>query len=122
MRSRKDDRRGAPRFETVEPLWGTLGFAQALRLLNVSRHGVQIESPHPLPVHSAHRLLLRSLRTPGEVRARVCHSTRMQRTDGTHAFLVGLEFVAPARALVDEIDALVAAAGLSGSEGSGEGR
>lgn len=116
-RSGKQDRRGAARYETLAPLWGALGVSQELRLRNLSAGGVLVESPHPVPEDTVHRVSLPFVSGGREVRARVCHVRREMRADGASTYLVGMEFVAAPPALIAEIEMLVAAGLRSLEEG-----
>jgi PilZ domain len=108
-RSGKEDRRGAARYETAAPLWGALGLSQELRLRNLSAGGLLVESPHPVPADTVHRVALPFVSGGQELRARVCHVRRETRADGSSTYLVGMEFVAAPPTLIAEIELLVAA-------------
>jgi hypothetical protein len=108
MDHRKSDRRNARRYEAVEPMWGTVGLTRELTLRNISRGGIQIVSPSALQLNSAHTILLPFLRYGAAITARVRYSTPVEHDAGAPLFHVGLEFIAPSPAVVEEIDLLVA--------------
>ena len=105
---RKSDRRAARRYETVEAMWGTIGVTRELTLCNIGRGGVQVESPVPLPLNSAHTITLPFLRGAASVTARVRHATPIDGSGGARGYRIGLEFIAPSPAVVEQIDLLVA--------------
>ena len=107
MDHRKSDRRSARRYETLGPMWGTVSLTRELVLRNIGRGGVQIESPCTLPLNSAHTVVLPFLREASPITARVRYAA--PENGAARAFRIGLEFVAPPPAVVNEIDALVAA-------------
>lgn len=105
---RLGDRRAALRFEIIGQLWGALETIDHLRLHNLARGGALVESgtaPDPE--------LFRTMRfglagTVHDIPVRICHVTPSRTPDGER-YLVGLQFVDPSVAALEQIDRIVEA-------------
>lgn len=76
----------------VRPLWGTLHFAVAVEIVNVSPLGALVSSPVSLPLDSIQHLRIIAGAHEVEIDARVCHA-RPHVHQGEPGQLIGLEFL-----------------------------
>ena len=111
IKERLGDRRGDLRFEIIGQLWGTLETVEPLPLRNVGRGGALVESRLPLSSDSVHGVRLAYDARTATIQARVCHVTPIVSPSGAERYLIGLEFLEPEPAALEQIDNLVAASG-----------
>jgi hypothetical protein len=102
-RMRGNDRRGAPRFEILGSLKGTLVATGILPVRDLSRGGALIESPRPLPLNSIRVLRLESPGGAAVVRGRVVRTSPSPDAE----YMVAFEFVAPDAATLDAIQQML---------------
>ena len=88
------DRRGRIRLEVVGSLWGTLEISRPARVLNISGHGVLVESPIPAAINSTQTIRLVVDGEEVRVDAQVRHVLRVEPSgvEDTH-YQIGLEFL-----------------------------
>jgi hypothetical protein len=110
-KDRLGDRRRDLRFEIIGQLWGSLETVEPLPLRNVGRGGALVESRLPLASDSVHGVRLAYDAHTTTIQARVCHVTPIVSPEGTERYLLGLEFLEPESAALEQIDNLVAASG-----------
>jgi hypothetical protein len=91
VKMRANDRRGAPRFEIVGSLHGTLVGTGTLAVRDLSFGGALVQSPRALATDSVHTLKLDGIGGTVVVRARVARCSPSRGTDFTVAF----DFIAP---------------------------
>ena len=106
MMRAQGDRRAQVRFEVFGAFWGTFDAGDAVRVIDLSRHGVLIETHQPLAVESIQSVCLRLDGQPALAEARVRH-VHASHID-TKRFLVGLEFLSTSTAFLDAVDRLMA--------------
>jgi len=109
VRRKLGDRRVRPRFDIVGDLWGTLESVLRLPVRNVGRGGALIHSHVPLSSGSVHRLTLESAGVPLTTQVRVQRVEPRNSRDGERTYLIGVEFVSPHPALLEQVDRWVAA-------------
>lgn len=109
MRRKLGDRRIRPRFDIVGDLWGTLESALRLPVRNVGRGGALIHSHVPLSSGSVHQLTLETAGVPLTTQIRVQRVEPRSGRDGDRTYLIGVEFMAPHPALLEQVDRWVAA-------------
>ncbi len=101
-----DDRRQEPRFEIAG---GPPAFVQGiepLRVHNLSREGVLIESMAPVPVGSVLAVQLINRASSFQLQATVRRQTPSRLANGEPRYLVGLEFInldEPAKAWLTDV-------------------
>jgi hypothetical protein len=110
-KDRLGDRRRDLRFEIIGQLWGSLETVEPLPLRNVARGGALVESRLPLASETVHNVRLAYEAHTTTIAARVCHVTPIVSPDGTERYLVGLQFLEPDSAAIEQIDNLVTASG-----------
>ena len=106
FKERLGDRRTDLRFEIIGQLWGSLETVESHPLLNLTRGGVLIESRTRLNAVRAVRFAFNG--TSHDIQVKVRHVTSEPVPDGGR-YLVGLEFVEPSAAALEQIDRVVAA-------------
>src|SRR5262249_1275229 len=101
------DRRHRSRVEVLERVQGELrALAMPVALLNLSQGGFLMQVPVAFTVGGCHDFRFTALGTnPIVLSARVIHTTSA--TDGSAAYLVGLEFVEVDENTERDIDALI---------------
>src|SRR5262245_34203774 len=107
------DRRARVRMEVLGTLWGTLELREAARVLNISASGALIDSPQPAALESAMPV---SLVVEGEevaVETKVRHLRQIVREGEAPRYHIGVEFVAPPRALLRSIEQIASRTGES---------
>jgi hypothetical protein len=87
------DRRLASRFEIVGKPWAFVETREPLRVRNVSREGMLVESETPLAVGSVHEFQMITGATTARIRAAVRHLSPPGPTGAGQRYLVGLEFL-----------------------------
>jgi hypothetical protein len=88
------DRRSASRVEIIGKPWGTLETLEPLRVRNLSREGMLLESATPLAVGSVHVFQVVDGTVTARIRAAVRHvSPVRQAGGGGQWYLTGLEFL-----------------------------
>ena len=107
-KERLGDRRTDLRFEIIGQLWGSLDTVEAHPLLNLARGGALIESRARLNPDAVRAVRIAFNGTSHDIPVRVRHMTSQTVSDGER-FLVGLEFVEPSAAALEQIDRVVAA-------------
>jgi hypothetical protein len=108
FKERLGDRRTDLRFEIIGQLWGSLETVESHPLINLARGGALIETrtrPNPDAVRAV-RLAFNG--SSHDIQVKVRHVTSEAVPDGER-FLVGLEFVEPSGAALEQIDKVVAA-------------
>ncbi len=110
-KDRLGDRRSDLRFEIIGQLWGSLEAVEPLPLRNVGRGGALVESRLPLAADTVHGVRLAYNARTSTLQARVRHVTPIVSPLGTERYLIGLEFLEPEEAALEQIDTLVAASG-----------
>jgi hypothetical protein len=108
FKERLGDRRTDLRFEIIGQLWGSLETVESHPLINLARGGALIETrtrPNPEMVRAV-RLGLDG--ASHDIQVRVRHVTAEAVPDGER-YLVGLEFVEPSAAALEQIGRIVAA-------------
>jgi c-di-GMP-binding flagellar brake protein YcgR len=108
FKERLGDRRTDLRFEIIGQLWGSLETVEHLPLRNLARGGALIESRMPLTAEMVRAVRLVFNGTTHDIEAKVRHVTSEKLSDGER-YLVGLEFVEPSAAALEQIDRIVAA-------------
>jgi hypothetical protein len=108
FKERLGDRRSDLRFEIIGQLWGSLETVEHLPLRNLARGGALVESRLPINPEMVRSVRLTIGDQVSDIQVRVRHVTT-EKGEGGDRFLVGLEFVAPSAAALDQIDRIVAA-------------
>jgi hypothetical protein len=108
FKERLGDRRMDLRFEIIGQLWGSLETVESHPLLNLARGGALIESRVRLNPDAIRAVRFAFNGTSHDIQVRVRHVTSEAVSDGER-FLVGLEFVEPSAAALEQIDRAVAA-------------
>ena len=92
----KKDRRRSQRFDVSRDVKGRIKPTMEVRILNMSQHGILIESPCGLPPAGMCELTVESPKGPKVIRARVarCRAQMVKQDDGKVVirFHAGLEF------------------------------
>ena len=92
----KKERRRSPRFDVTDVVTGRIKPTMEVRIINVSQHGMLIESPCGLPPAGMCELTVESPSGPKVIRGRVarCRAQMVKQDDGsvTIRFHAGLEF------------------------------
>ena len=108
FKERLGDRRTDLRFEVIGQLWGSLETVESHPLLNLTRGGALIESRTRLTPDAVRAVRFGFNGTTHDIPVRVRHVTPEMASAGAR-FLVGLEFIEPSAAALEQIDHLVAA-------------
>jgi c-di-GMP-binding flagellar brake protein YcgR len=108
FKERLGDRRTDLRFEIIGQLWGSLDTVEDFPLRNLARGGALVESPMPLSPEMVRAVRLAFDGTTHDIQVKVRHVTSEKMSDGERYF-VGLEFVDPSAAALEQIDRIVAA-------------
>ena len=108
FKERLGDRRSDMRFEIIGQLWGALEVVDYLPIKNLARGGALVEAQASIGAESFRALRFGFNGTTQEVTVRVRHVTARKTTDGDR-YLVGLEFVDPSAAALDQIDRIIEA-------------
>jgi PilZ domain len=108
FKERLGDRRTDLRFEIIGQLWGALEAIDYLPLKNLARGGALVEAQTPVGAESFRALRFGFNGTTQEVAVRVRHVTTQKTPEGDR-YLVGLEFVEPSAAALDQIDRIIEA-------------
>ena len=87
------DRRLASRFEIVGKPWGSVETLEPLRVRNLSREGMLVESSTPLEVGSVHEFQLINGIVTARIRATVRHVSSALQVGSEPRYLVGLEIL-----------------------------
>ena len=91
-----DERRKSPRFDVTQEVQGNIKPTMAVRIVNISIHGMLIETPFGLPPSGICELTVDAPSGPIQIRARVarCRANMVKNGDGTASirFNAGLEF------------------------------
>jgi hypothetical protein len=87
------DRRLASRFEIVGKPWGTLETLEPLRVRNLSREGMLLESATPLAVGSVHVFQVVNGTVTARIQAAVRHVSSARQAGSGQWYLTGLEFL-----------------------------
>ena len=90
---RLGNRRLASRFEVVGKPWASVETFETLRVRNLAREGMLVESETPLAVGSVHEFQLVSGTVMAHVRAAVRHLSSARQAGSERWYLVGLEFL-----------------------------
>jgi hypothetical protein len=85
------DRRSASRFEIVGKPWGSVETLEPLRVRNLSREGMLVESGTPLAVGSVHEFRLINGIVTARIRAAVRHVSPAPQAGSERGYLVGFE-------------------------------
>ncbi len=92
----KKDRRRSQRFEVNQELAGQIKPTMTVRVLNISEHGLLIESPIGLPLTGTWNVTVKAPSGPKIIRARVarCRLKMVMQDDGSVArvYHTGLDF------------------------------
>ena len=92
----KKDRRRSERFDVADGVKGRIKPTMEVRIVNISQHGMLIESPCGLPPAGMCELTIEGPGGPRVIKARVarCRAQMVKRNDGSVAirFHAGLEF------------------------------
>jgi hypothetical protein len=92
----KKDRRRSERFEVTDGVTGRIKPTMEVRIVNISKHGMLIESPCGLPPAGMCELTVEGPSGPRVIRARVarCRAQMVKQDDGgvVIRFHAGLEF------------------------------
>ncbi len=100
------DRRQVPRFEFVGDQMGSLKGLESLRVRNLGRDGLLVESVSPIAVGSILGFTMIHGTSSAELQATVRHQSTPRETDAGPRYLVGLEFMnlaAPAKAWIEDV-------------------
>jgi hypothetical protein len=108
FKERLGDRRTDLRFEIIGQLWGSLETVETLPLRNLARGGALVESRMPLSQETVRAVRLAFGDQTNDIQVRVRHVTTESAGDGER-YLVGLEFIEPSAAALEQIDRIVAA-------------
>jgi hypothetical protein len=108
FKERLGDRRTDLRFEIIGQLWGSLETVEPHPLVNLARGGALIESRTRLNPDAVRAVRFQFNGTSHDIPVKVRHVTSEPAPDGER-FLVGLEFVEPSAAALEQIDKVVAA-------------
>jgi hypothetical protein len=107
FRSREADRREAVRFEIIGHRGATLVVTEVLRVVNLSRGGLQLETARPLGDQGVYTLQLESNAVISSVQARVLRVSRLAHD----TYNVALEFLTNEPAAAASIDRMLEGAG-----------
>lgn len=108
FKERLGDRRSDLRFEIIGQLWGSLETVEQLPVRNLARGGALVESRLPLNPEGVRAVRLVTDGASHDIQVKVRHVTATKEADGEHYF-VGLEFVDPSAAALEQIDRIVSA-------------
>ncbi len=108
FKERLGDRRGDLRFEIIGQLWGSVETVADLPLRNLTRGGALVESRLPLNAEAVRAVRLVQGDEASDVQVKVRHVTAQRGADGEHYF-IGLEFIEPSAAALEQIDRIVSA-------------
>jgi hypothetical protein len=108
FKERLGDRRSDLRFEIIGQLWGSVETVADLPLRNLTRGGALVESRLPLNAEAVRAVRLLKGNESSDIQVRVRHVTAQQGADGEHYF-IGLEFIEPSAAALEQIDRIVSA-------------
>ena len=116
-----DERRRSARYEVTQEVKGRVRPTMDVRVINISEHGMLVETPFGLPPAGTCEMTLQFAGGEMVIRARVarCRANMVKRGDGTPVvrFRAGLEFFADFAA-GREVKALIAA--VCSMKGKGE--
>ena len=87
------ERRLASRFEVVGKPWASVETLETLRVRNLAREGMLVESATPLAVGSVHEFQLINGTVTARIRAAVRHLSSAREAGSGQWYLVGLEFL-----------------------------
>ena len=91
-----DDRRRSKRFDLETEITGKIRPTMEVKVLNLSEHGMLIETPFGLPPSGTCELTVQAPSGPKVIRAKVarCRANMVKKDDGTVSILfhAGLEF------------------------------
>ena len=118
FKDRLGDRRSDLRFEIIGQLWGALETVESHPLLNLARGGALIASRTRVNPEVVRAVRFEFNGTSNDIPVKVRHVTAEQTGEGER-FLVGLEFVEPSVAALEQIDKVVAAR-LAGTKPAAE--
>jgi hypothetical protein len=107
-KERLGDRRNDLRFEIIGQLWGSLETVEPHPLVNLARGGALIESRTRLNPEMVRVVRFQFNGASHDIQAKVRHVTADTAPDGER-FLIGLEFIEPSAAALEQIDKVVAA-------------
>jgi len=92
----KEDRRRSQRYDLETEISGQIRPSMEVKVLNLSEHGMLIETPFGLPPSGTCELTIKAPSGPKVIRARVarCRANMVKKDDGTVSILfhAGLEF------------------------------
>ena len=108
FKERLGDRRTDLRFEIIGQLWGSLETVESHPLVNLARGGALIETRARLNPDAVRSVRFAFNGTSHDIQVKVRHVKSEPAPDGER-YLVGLEFVEPGAAALDQIDRVVAA-------------
>jgi len=108
FKDRLGDRRTDLRFEIIGQLWGSLETVELHPLLNLARGGALIETRARLNPEAVRSVRFGFNGTSHDIQVKVRHVKSEPVPDGER-FLVGLEFIEPSAAALEQIDKVVAA-------------
>ena len=83
----------ASRCEIAGKPWGSLETLDPLRVRNLTREGMLVESPTPLEVGSVHEFQLINGTVTARIRAAVRHVSSARQIGSGRGYLVGLEIL-----------------------------
>jgi hypothetical protein len=87
------DRRSASRFAIVGKPWGSVETLEPMRVRNLTREGMLVESATPLAVGSVHEFQLINGTVTARIRAAVRHVSSARQAGSGRGYLVGLEIL-----------------------------
>lgn len=105
---RLGDRRTDLRFEIIGQLWGALETVDSVPLHNLARGGALVEAKTAPTPETFRAIRLGVNGKTQEVQVHVRHVTPCRTPDGER-YLVGLEFVEPSAAALEQIERIVEA-------------
>jgi len=108
FKERLGDRRTDLRFEIIGQLWGSLETVESHPLINLARGGALIETRARLNPEMVRAVRFGFNGTSHDIQVKVRHVTAESVPDGER-YLVGLEFIEPSAAALEQIDRIVAA-------------
>ena len=113
------DKRDRERVPVPSPLYGEVKVYQPMTILDISKGGLQIETPFALQLDSLHDFKISLGELSIVVKGRIAHSHVGELAEGTVHYRMGIEFIENTDHAQSAIEAFVDALRLSQKASSG---
>jgi hypothetical protein len=113
------DKRDRERVPVPSPLYGEVTVYQPMTILDISKGGLQIETPFALQLDSLHDFKISLGELSIVVKGRIAHSHVGELAEGTVLYRMGVEFIENTDHAQSAIEAFVDALRLSQKASSG---